>query len=248
MCVLEARRAAVAAELRRLRQRQRREKAVPPGIWATACLIHWLKPNAPSAALHFLQQKLPGNNRTPEEWAKKLREACERIPEVERDRLTTAPGTVCERRQLQRARTFLEEAALHDWVGNLNAEKEIAPVSALVLQEVSRHRIETSNTVAQAAKSKHRLQWLRRWRSRWGVHLARILPADRPTPEVCLRKATTSPVPQSQSPGRRNPSGSCCFFLRSQKGVPPSVGDNPPKKRGHLMAPKMGPHDVRSIR
>lgn len=136
--------------------------------------------------------------------------ATEAVADGDRARRATAPANETERRQLARARKFLAEASLHDWVAGLNTTQGIAPVSGVVLRELERRRSEEgAEALVQANSRRGQLQWLRRWRGRWRVSLARLQPGDRLPPEECARKAASLIHPGAerwrafqQAPGR----------------------------------------------
>ena len=179
----------LAAEVRRLQKRQRRSHACPPGLWAAACRVMWLPEGGTEAAKEFLLRSLPGDRLHGDDLSAQLQAATDGTPQDERLRLTTAPETPRERRCLQRARGWLQDAWLHEWLHNMNTGKGLAPVSSLVLNVRDRRRGEAGLLPARAPKQRHRLQWLRRWRCRWKVRMGRVAAADRPSPEVCARKA-----------------------------------------------------------
>ena len=205
MEVLETRLSQIARELRLQRKRMQREARGQDAVWQTACLVHWLAPGEPGAAMAFLERHRPRDATVVLHWPRQLEIAEAQTPEAERSRLTTAPGTAAEHRRLKRAASWLQEFGLHSWIDNLNLRQGIAPVTGVVLQEVERRRV---SAVAEApgvhVKAKHRQQWLRRWRRRWGICLARLLPGQRLPPEACARKATAS---QSGTPSRPGPKG-----------------------------------------
>lgn len=166
---------------------------MPPALWGTACLLHWLPEGGEQASVQFLLRSTHGERFSAEEWTGRLQAASHSTPHDERLRRTTAPGSPSERRSLQRAKVWLQDSGLHDWLHHLNTAKKVAPVSALVLGERDRRGGAADLRPPQAPKQKHRLQWLRRWRGRWQVRLGRVLGADRPEPDACVRKDKGSP-------------------------------------------------------
>ena len=128
----------VRRQLRSLQRRQRTDSRMGEALWKTACLVHWLTPGAPEAAIAFLQKQRPQDTRDRAQWAELLEAAETCTPEAERLRCTTAPVSLEEGRRLQRAQAWLQEFGLHSWVHNLNIDKSIAPVTSVVLQELER--------------------------------------------------------------------------------------------------------------
>ena len=206
----------LAAEVRRLQKRQRRSHACPPGLWAAACRVMWLPEGGTEAAKEFLLQSLPGDRLHGDDFSKQLQAATDGTPQEERMRLTTAPDTPSERRCLQRARSWLQDAWLHDWLHSMNTGKGLAPVSSLVLNVRDRRRGEAGLLPASPPKQKHRLQWLRRWRCRWKVRMGRVAAADRPSPEACARKAPGCDGLGGLVRGRRMRLVSLVFFRTPQ--------------------------------
>lgn len=233
----------VARELRLLRRRQQGDSRIGEALWQTACLVHWLAPGEPEAAIAFLQKQRPQDTTDRVQWTQLLEAAEKSTPEEERLRLTTTPCSLKEGRRLKRAQTWLQEFGLHTWIHNLNVGKSIAPVTSVVLQELERRVSAAPEPSRIPAKSKHRQQWLRRWRRRWGIRLARLLPGERLAPEACARKAAAAlsirPAPLSKSVGCHWASGGAGKSERRARGGAPG------KKVCHLVAAKLGPAIVR---
>ena len=186
------------------RKRTQREARGQDTFWQTACLVHWLAPGEPGAAMAFLERQRPRDATVVAHWLRQLDIAEAQTPEAERSRLTTAPGTAEEHRRLKRAASWLQELGLHRWIDTLNLGQGIAPVTGVVLQEVERRRVSAAAEAPGVhVKAKHRLQCLRRWRRRRAICLARLLPGRRLPPEACARKATASlsGIPSRSAPG-----------------------------------------------
>jgi len=200
----------LARERRRQLRRAHSAADVTRAVWQVAEVIHWLAPPGSTAGLDFLSQQRPGAPGQRADWGRRLALATEAVADGDRARRATAPANETERRQLARARKFLAEASLHDWVAGLNTTQGIAPVSGVVLRELERRRSEEgAEALVQANSRRGQLQWLRRWRGRWRVSLARLQPGDRLPPEECARKAASLIYPGAerwqafqQAPGR----------------------------------------------
>ena len=246
MEVLETRLREVGRELRLQRKRMQREARGQDTLWQTACLVHWLAPAEPSAAVAFLEKQRPRDATVLAHWPRQLEIAEAQTPEAERSRLTTAPGTAEEHRRLKRATGWLEEFGLHSWIDTLNRRQGIAPVTGVVLQEVERRRVSAAaGPLGVHVKAKHRQQWLRRWRRRWGICLARLLPGQRLPPDACARKATAA---LSGTPSRPAPGGGDMGATPGGQGVKSGTRLRwpGPRKWCHLAAPKLGPHSART--
>ena len=237
----------LAAEVRRLRKRQRRSHSCPPGLWAAACVVMWLPDGGKEAAREFLLQSLPADRLLGQDLAAKLQAATDGTPQEERLRLTTAPGTPSERRWLRRARLWLQDAGLHDWIQNMNTGKGLAPVSSLVLQVRDKRRGEAGLLPARSPKQKHRLQWLRRWRCRWKIRMGRVGAADRPSPEACARKAPGWDELVGLLGGRRMRLVSVVFPDPGRRLVFRHPEDRFSKKGGRLVAAKRVPQEARCL-
>jgi len=84
----------VARELRLLRRRQQGDSRIGEALWQTACLVHWLAPGEPEAAIAFLQKQRPQDTTDRVQWTQLLEAAEKSMPEKERLRLTTPPGSL----------------------------------------------------------------------------------------------------------------------------------------------------------
>ena len=77
----------------------------------------------------------------------------------------------------RRARTFLREWELAQWVRQQNRSKGIAPSTSLVLERFNDAAAAESTAAAPAPKHAwlpSGRMWARRWRLRWGARLSRI--------------------------------------------------------------------------
>lgn len=69
--------------------------------------------------------------------------------------MTIEPSTKEDKAALARARAFLSEVRLRDWVEEQNVQKGIAPMSGVALEHLR------GQTLRRDVKRKHDLQWLR---------------------------------------------------------------------------------------
>ena len=114
-------------------------------------------------------------------------------PETEKHKWCTDPPSTRGKAALKEAERFLNEWCLQMWVRKQNLEKGIAPLSGIVWSQ----REKRLNAAAAAglllterpAKQKHRLQWLRRWRLRWGIKMGTIQAREHVSAVDCQNKA-----------------------------------------------------------
>jgi len=110
---------------------------------------------------------------------------CERIlkawwdaaPPVERREAALEPRTKRQVAAHRKARQFEVEIDLQAWVGEQNMKKGITPRSSVVLRRLhsmEMHREPTAAPGGRTVKRKHQYQWLRRWRHRWHIRMAKL--------------------------------------------------------------------------
>ncbi len=189
--VLEEFRRALHANAAARKRCARKMAAAQPSkdLLLAAGLVHWLSGNM-GPALRFVAARRPGGQGQAEEIEGQLSRLFHTTSPAERRRLTTAPESAAESARLRRAQKFLAEQRLHEWLEETNITKGIAPLSTVVLQRSAQGEgMSPPPALAMATSRKSKLQWLRRWRRRWGVSMARLPPGDRPPPEECQRKA-----------------------------------------------------------
>ena len=85
---------------------------------------------------------------------------------------------------------FMSQAALHSWVENMNM-KGLTPCSHVIVQHAAPGSVELAGAADTlgSAKRKHRYQWLRRFRHRWGVRIGKVHTLEQVTPEESIVKA-----------------------------------------------------------
>ena len=108
----------------------------------------------------------------------------------ERGHILDQSNSVARARAHREACCFLREHRLHAWVEQTNVAAGVAPTSSMVLD---RHVHADVGGDGHAHGSllrcrKHQLQWLRRWRQRWGVKLGRIRSGEYLAVEDAQRK------------------------------------------------------------
>lgn len=188
---LEDRLADVRKQLRAKQRASRNRSSIPPMMWEVACIIFTLTHPHPEPVHEYFRQRH-------KQWEEVLPSVTPKLthwynsttPEV-RDKLTHQPVTRKEKQNLRRAEEFLLDRRLHNWVEDMNLHKGIAPMSSVVLRQkrgFAAERPATCNRLV-CGKRKSQLQWLRRWRARWGISLGRVSPRDTLPIDACQRKA-----------------------------------------------------------
>jgi hypothetical protein len=157
-----------------------------------ARVILCLPQGGQALALSYLSQKaeLPKKDRAVQQAS--LENWFLITEETEKQKWCTHPPSPQGKAALKEAERFLEEWCLQMWVRKQNLEKGIAPLSGVVWSQ----REKGLNAAAAAglpnarpAKQKHRLQWLRRWRLRWGIKMGTIQAREHVPAIECQDKA-----------------------------------------------------------
>ena len=90
---------------------------------------------------------------------------------------TSAPACAAERHALRAAKAFLTDKQLHRFVEDANMSQGIAPVTAVLLNELQDMSLSVhaaSDPSGMPRKRRSQCQWLRRWRHRWDVTRGRL--------------------------------------------------------------------------
>ena len=159
---------------RKQKQARRVSRSFSDADWSTLCCLMTLAVGAVHTASAYLTLRHGSGANRPSVlmkletwWAKssmtphQLRERC--------------VGDAPLAEGLKKAEDFLLESRLQDWMQHQNLTKGMAPSSHAVLQQKRRFSLtEDAAPARTVTKRKCKLQWLRRWRSRWGVRLATL--------------------------------------------------------------------------
>ena len=181
------------AELRAAKRRRRTVRAAGANQWKIAGCIFALSQPDVKPAMTYIRKRATAFDEQEGEIAEKLKigypqprgtGALERI---------LSPTTRGGQRRLKAATKFMKEWRLYDWIEQINLQQGIAPCSTIICRELAQEGIE-SNTIpaCQPRRHKHRsrIQWLRRWRSRWDVVMGKIYPGERMSSACAQEKAT----------------------------------------------------------
>ena len=186
----------IAAELRSARRMQRHAGDIPADVSAAARAVHLRAGPSTTLALAFLEHHRPGARARAATLQEGLRAIWHASTPAERASAAVEPGAPALGNAWRRAGKWMQEAGLHTWVHDLNVAKGIAPVASLTLAEARRRQVASPHrSLVRSLGPKGSQQWLRRWRARWQVRLARLLPGDRLPPAESLRKASAPSLP-----------------------------------------------------
>lgn len=128
----------------------------------------------------YLEQKRKNNTESHEQWIEKLISwhSCE--AEWSRILLARGKSTTADNRCCESAKKFLREHDLHSWLNVVNVNQGLAPGSQTVLQKLRARNLscEPAAQVCRTTLKKQKLQWLRRWRRKWGVKIGKLNQRD----------------------------------------------------------------------
>ena len=81
---------------------------------------------------------------------------------------------------------------MREWVSQLNVDRGISPATGVILNELETRSMQGSSNkfTGQKRKYRHSLQFLRRWRRRWGLKLGKFDTCDFEEPEELQRKVS----------------------------------------------------------
>ena len=127
---------------------------------------------------------------------------------------------------LRRAKTFVHEFNLYRWVKQQNLTKGIAPVTKVVGVQWSKESGDQASGSSTLVRSQQ--QWLRRWRTRWGIRLGRI----------AAREHITSSESQMKVSRVKCRARCCRAFRRQRRTLRNGMWV---KKWCRIMAPVLGP-------
>ena len=165
----------VTRELRSIRKRHSRSRKLPPQV-LTASKVLVSRTGNMSFLLPFLKWKTGRDKNDLDRWAGDMAVWYRGAG----DDVRNLYGEANANNELQRANAviakFISEHALQKWVHHQNVRLGISPATALVIQELPKHGLEGHARSSADSHRGHRssLQFLRRWRKRWGIRQGKI--------------------------------------------------------------------------
>ena len=186
-------------KIRSIRRRQHRERKVPIPLRRVVKVIFALSHPQEQPAIVFLNQNFSHHveEKKVKRWLRNWYAQC--VQNYAVDSLLN-PTTKIGRSALARAKRFLQEFELHEWVETTNASKAIAPMTGVLLRRASSSAGpgESPPLLRMDTKFKHQLQWLKRWRRRWQVGLGSLVARDTLSPASCRQKAHGKNIPSAR--------------------------------------------------
>ena len=197
----------VTREIRNTRRRHSRQIAVPPSLWRVATTIFAMTHPDVEPAATFLEQRWQRWHEERRRVEPLLRGWYAQLLLTSTVAAVLVPSTRVGRTAVMQARTFLQELDLHQWVDVANKTQGIAPMSSIMLERAAQSGASTNQSplLRESSLRKSNLQWLRRWRRRWGVGLGALRPRDTLPPAECVRKAAKLKPFSYQKPNRGLP-------------------------------------------
>lgn len=163
--------ASVKKQLRACRPAHRRESLCTPGMWNTLIALQCIAGGDLRSCHAYV---LSRETHEEAEWSaleKALRAWFRTVSVATRSRYSTAPVTAQQRFAVTAASKFLHGLRLHSWLEAHNMERSLAPSAAAVLSHADTSHGPPRVALRSCHTRRSRLQWLRRWRSFWGVRL-----------------------------------------------------------------------------
>ena len=171
--------AEVAGHLRNKR-RQKRRAAQPPQRLLLMCKMLRCRLDGVGLIPEFLRHQPRVECADVDQWACRVREWFDASSAEERS--LVLHGASCPARQKAAAAVDkrLNERKLYLWVKKQNLEKGIAPCTGNVMSELPNNNLTGVNRYDKSLPRSYRgsLQYLKRWRRRWGVRSGKILARD----------------------------------------------------------------------
>ena len=175
---------------RNARRCEVRRQRVPDAMWRIVTAIFTLSHPSTEPAAWFLATKWRHWDAEKDTCLIRLQTWHANLAATTRFDSILSPETAANQRTLQKARRFLEEWRLHQWVDDANQRIQIAPSSSVMLQQAvcKSSAVEVSSLVTATSDRKSKMQWLRRWRRRWDVNLGTFAARDTLPPALCQKK------------------------------------------------------------
>ena len=204
---------AVTAQLRKLRGRAAARGARPRAAtacsgaqWRTLCSLCAAKDGDTTIAAACLRHVHGGKMAATacETLLQKVQTWWVRSSAADRTAWARAPRTRAESLAVAAARASFHASTLHSGIEGPNFRKGIAPTSRGLLHLLRKHATSQSCASTHVPQRKSQFQWLRRWRTRWHVKLARI----------AAREHIPDGVPRSKAPAGHGQISHSAWLLR----------------------------------
>lgn len=176
-------------EIRNACRRERYSHSLPKMI-ETAAKILWCRVQQEDHLTSFLRHRTGAPTADLKAWAASVYSWSSKASAEARADMASATKTPALQRAAVQVEKYCREQALHDWVVKLNVDKGISPTTGVLLGELSARSMACDSNKFAGQKSKYRssLQYLRRWRSRWGVTLGKFAALDYEEPQDVQKK------------------------------------------------------------
>lgn len=180
----------VKRELRNYRKRSNHIKQMPAQVCAGARILLCRANGDDGTLAKFLQWKTGRPAAVLQAWKDDLLVWHSRCDPGVAKSLASGPYSAAEAKAAKVLDAFVQERALHSWVEKQNTDGGIPPTTGLMLQQLTARGVGDKDNKRNCDGRKYRssLQYLRRWRGRWGVTRGSIQPLDLDAPEVLRLK------------------------------------------------------------
>ena len=177
-----------------MRNRGRRDRYTHriPKMVETAAKIHLCRFEKQDELIRFLRYKTGAAAADLERWTGTLCSWFSAASKEQRADMASATKEPLWRRACAEVVKYCREKSLHEWVSHLNVDRGISPATGLILSELDKRSMQGWSSKFEGQKRKYRgsLQFLRRWRCRWGVKLGKFETLDFEEPKELLRKVS----------------------------------------------------------
>ena len=184
----------VIAELKQtLRNRRRREAyavQIPKQVEAAARLLLCRSGGDLQLLGKFLAYKTGRSSEHLQSWAAKLMAWYGECSEKEASSSGGGASGAHGGRASKLLDSFMQEQSLHSWVEEQNVRHGIYPCTGVMLDQLAHQNLNgtAKGNASEPRKYRSSLQYLRRWRHRWGVGRSSVQPLETLPVEVMRKK------------------------------------------------------------
>lgn len=181
-------------DLRNYRRRQAHEKRLPELVGHGGRLLLWKTSGDQQLLAKFLQWRAPRQNDILAAWIDSLVGWYKALPPGHDGTGIGGDSPTQIASSTKMLETFFREERLHAWVQHQNQNLGISPSTATVLKQLRATELTTGTgeVVTSGRKYRSTLQYLRRWRRRWGISRGAFQPLDLDPPEVMRAKVSVA--------------------------------------------------------